>query len=129
MSRPFPLLNIRHEFKVQDDQHRGGFDVLRNFSVLGEEAGCESPQNTPAYIDNLCRLGLAEVPSMFQYTVPGVYDNLENHPTVLSHKQQLENHPTFVLRIERRGLKITDLGRQFCHICVVPHEQKTKGAI
>ena len=39
--------------------------------ATGEAAGCECVHLTPAYLDNLCRLGLADIPAMFQYTSPG----------------------------------------------------------
>ena len=73
--RPFPLLNVRREVRVETAIERGGRDVLVHFSLLGWEAGCEFPDMTPAYIDNLCRLGLTEVPTFSEYTAPGIYDH------------------------------------------------------
>lgn len=92
--------------------------MLVNHSQLGEIAGCEFQHLTPAYIDNLCRLGLAEVPSMFQYTSKGVYDNLENSAIVQKLKTDIETNPEFRVVLERRGLRITELGKQFAGICV-----------
>jgi Abortive infection alpha len=62
---PFPLLNVRWEYKTPTEEKKGGLDVLVNFSQLGEAAGCEFIHLVPAYIDNLCRLGLADIPAMF----------------------------------------------------------------
>lgn len=124
IDRPFPLLDVRREYKTQTATERGGFDILANFSTLGSEAGCEYPGMTPTYIDNLCRLGLTEIPAMFEYTAPGVYDLLEQHPDVAALKKAVESDPKWHLRLERRGLRITELGKQFRNICVMPHEGK-----
>lgn len=114
----FPLLNVRWEFKVQTEGKMGGKEVLVNFSLLGEIAGCEFNHLIPAYIDNLCRLGLAEIPLMWVYMTPGVYDPLEQSPTVMAVKAQIELNPELRATVERRGLRVTELGKQFAHICV-----------
>ncbi len=123
--RAFPLLEVRWDYAEQTPEHRGGQDILRNFSLLGNEASCSFPDLTPRYIDNICRLGLAEVPTFFEYTAPGIYDPLENHPIVLAVKAQVEADSARKFTINHRGLRITELGKQFCRICVVPHEQTT----
>ena len=115
----FPLLDVRWEFKNQTAEKSGGKDVLMNFSLLGVIAQCEFPQLTPTYIDNLCRLGLAEIPAMFQYTSVGVYDALENAQEVQQLKSQIEQNQEFRCSLERKGLRVTELGKQFARICVV----------
>jgi hypothetical protein len=121
--RPFPILNVRYEYKNQS-MRRGGQDILFHFSLLGEEAGCQLPQMTPSYISNICRLGLAEVPTFFEYTGAGVYDPLENHPTVLAAKEAIKSNEEWKVVVHRSGMRLTPLGKQFCNVCVVPHEQK-----
>lgn len=115
---PFPLLDVRWEFKNPSEGKSGGREVLVNFSQLGKIAGCEYQHLTPAYIDNLCRLGLAEVPTMFQYTAKGVYDVLENDAVVQKHKTDIEKNPEHIAVLERKRLRITELGKQFVRICV-----------
>lgn len=122
--RPLPLINVRREYKVHTDTERGGYDLLTNFSLLGWEAGCDYPDETPTYLNNLCRLGLAEIPTMYEYTTPNVYDALENNPKVQAFKTALEPNDKFRIDISRGGLRITDLGRLFCNTCVVSHEDK-----
>lgn len=117
-SMPLPLLNVRWEFKTPTEQKKGGMDMLVNFSQLGEAAGCEFNHLVPAYIDNLCRLGLADIPAMFVYMSPGVYDALENSSVVVAVKKQIEQSPDLKATIERKGLKITELGKQFATVCV-----------
>jgi abortive infection alpha-like protein len=122
--RPFPLLTVRREYKMETATERGGQDLLVHFSMLGYEAGCEYPQLTPAYIDNLCRLGLAEVPALLEYTAPGVYEPLENHAEVTALKQAFEKNEKWKINLHRKGLQVTEFGKQFCRVCVIPHDQK-----
>jgi hypothetical protein len=49
---------------------------------------------------------------------PGVYDALENSPVVVTVKTQIELNPDLRANIERKGLKITELGKQFATVCV-----------
>ena len=116
---PFPLLNVRWEYKTPTPEKTGGSDVLVNFSQLGVIAHCEFPYMTPMYIDNLCRLGLAEIPAMFIFTSIGVYDSLETSPEVQQKKTEIEQNPEWKCTYERRGLRITELGKQFARICVL----------
>jgi len=122
--RPFPLVTVRWDYKIQTETERGGQNVLVNFSLLGYEAGCEFPQLTSTYIDNLCRLGLAEIPTFFTYTAPGAYEALEKHPEILFVKRSLEANEKWNVSVQRKGLNVTVLGRQFCQVCVVSHDQK-----
>lgn len=114
----FPLLDVRWEIKNPTPENSGGNYVLVNFSFLGQEAKLEFPHLTPTYIDNLCRLGLAEVPAMFEYTAKGIYATLENDPKVLQAKADIEANPEWSFRVYRKGLRVTELGKQFATICV-----------
>lgn len=116
---PFPLLDVRWEYKNPTPEKTGGKEALVNFSQLGVIAQCEFPQQTPTYIDNICRLGLAEIPTMYQYTGKGVYDILENAPVVRQMILQIEQNPEFRYAIDRKGLRVTELGKQFARICVL----------
>jgi len=115
----FPLLTVRWEYKNPTPEKTGGQDVLVNFSLLGQQARLEFPHLTPTYIDNLCRLGLAEVPAMFQYTAKGLYDALENAPEVQQAKANIEANPEWSFTAARKGLRVTELGKQFATICVL----------
>jgi hypothetical protein len=114
-----PLLKVRWEYKNPTPEKTGGKDVLVNFSRLGEMAQCEFPQLTPTYVDNLCRLGLAEIPPMLHYTEKGVYDQLENAPEVQQQKLQIEQNPELTCVLEQKTLRVTELGKQFARICVL----------
>ncbi len=115
----FPLVTVRWEYKNPTPEENGGVDVLVNFSEIGKQAGVEFLNLTPTYLDNLCRLGLAEIPVMFQYTNKGTYDSLESAPEVLSVKSNIEQNPKLRAVVERKGLQVTQLGKQFAHVCVL----------
>lgn len=119
--RALPLIDVRAENK---DANKGGREVLTNFSLYGEEAKCEHPHLTPSYIDNLCRLGLIELPTFYEYKAPNVYDPLENHSTVQNVKQQIEENKELKCDIQRKGIRVTQLGRQFISACVIDHASK-----
>lgn len=115
----FPLLTVRWEYKAPTPEESGGMDVLVNFSLLGGQAGVEFPHLTPTYLDNLCRLGLAEIPQMFEYTGKGVYEPLENAQEVLNAKARIEANPKWRVQMQRQGLRVTELGKQFANVCVL----------
>lgn len=115
----FPLVNVRWEFRHPSDGKTGGQEILVNHSLLGRIAGCEFPQMTPTYLDNLCRLGLAEVPTFMQYTAKGVYDALESDPSVKQLVTAFDADPERKVVVERKAFRVTQLGHQFARICVV----------
>jgi hypothetical protein len=112
---PFPLVTIRAENK---EVEKGGFDVAVNLSLLGAMANLELPHLVPTYLDNLCRLGLADIPVSYTYTGVGIYDELENSPEVTLHKHMIERNPEHVFRLQRHAVKVTNLGMQFGTVCV-----------
>jgi hypothetical protein len=77
----------------------------------------QTPESTSA--GNHCRLGLAEVPPLFRYTAKGTYDSRESGPTVKDLVASIEQNDKIRLTIERKGLRGTQLGRQFVRTCVV----------
>jgi hypothetical protein len=119
VKRPYPLLDIRSNFKEGLEGKSGGVDVLMNFSLLGVQAEVEYPHLTPAYLNNLCRLGLAEMPGNgFTYTAAGLYEALESDPQVMKLKAEIETDPEREFEAVRGGLRITELGKQFAKVCV-----------
>lgn len=68
---------------------RGDQTVLENVSLIGEQAGCHRPQRTPAYIDNLCRLGVAERHGE-ELVGDEDYDVLSSRPEVAQAEEQIE---------------------------------------
>lgn len=118
--RPLPLITVRAESK----DGSGGSDVLVNFSLYGEEAKCEHIHLTTSYLDNLCRLGIIEIPAFLEYRAPNVYDPLENHPKIQAIKLQIERNEADKFEINRKGIILTTLGKQFISACVTDHASK-----
>ena len=116
---PLALINLRWEFRAASEGKTGGKEVLVNFSHMGTQAGCEFPLLTATYIDNLCRLGLCDMPAFYHYTSPHVYDAIESDPIVASLVADIESEPERIAMIERKGLRVTALGRQFIRACLV----------
>ena len=54
----------------------------------------------------------------------GVYDALEKHAMVQQAKKDIDADPKWVSQLNREGLVVTQLGRLFCRICVIPHGDK-----
>lgn len=118
--RVLPIMNLRWDYKPNDEGTSGGKTVIVNFSHLGQMAGCQFPQMTPTYLDNLCRLGLTEIPAIGGYTSKGVYDAIESDPVIKAVIAELEKNAKIVSVLEKKYLRITELGKQFAAICVVP---------
>ncbi len=113
-----PVITVKAEWV----DGSGEVDVRVNFSVFGEQAACEHPHLTPSYMDNLSRLGLIEIPDKF-YAAPGVYDELDNHPSIVELKDQLNSREGQKAEVQKKLVDITQLGRQFIKACVIDHRE------
>jgi Abortive infection alpha len=119
---PFPLLSLSSRLR-----HGGASRIeLRAFSLLGERAGCENPARTPAYLDNLARLGLVEIrPTRITDDVR-MFQELEEHPTVVAARARIEGQPPvrigpisepIVADVQYKSLFVTAFGQQFRGAC------------
>lgn len=111
----FPLVTVR---AVYEDEHKGGVDVAVNVSLLGLKAGLDYRKLTPSYLDNLCRLGLIEIPEQFRYIGEEVYSELESSDEVTLHRVFVEQTHKRVFELKRGGVRITNLGAQFGKVCI-----------
>ncbi len=82
---------------------------------MGWEASCEIPKQTPVYIDNLCRLGLAHISEFYIFTTPGIYEPLEEHPNIELIKKAIDEHDelkgSYRPVVNRKSLNLTELGK------------------
>lgn len=129
----FPLINIKiYDFKFNEQEYdkspllkmrlldRSYRYLPINFSAIGIEAACEHNQLTPYYINNLCRLGLAEVPEGASIADTNLYEILENQSDIQEFKQHLEEkEPNKTVTFQRGILGVTPLGKQFCTACAI----------
>ncbi len=120
------FLSTTSDIPVIDWQLKQGgepsYKLLRaNFSRLRREAGCTFPELTESYLDNLCRMGLIEIPRGLSLADKGTYEPLENDPEVESLREAIAKLPTpgASLSFERKIARLTAFGRLFCHACVI----------
>src|SRR3569623_65312 len=86
---PFPVLSVSSRLR-----HGGASRVeLHHFSLLGHQAGCRRPERTPAYLDNLTRLGFTELRATRVTDDTRMFEELENHPTVAAARDRIEAQP------------------------------------
>jgi len=106
------------DFKLKIKKGTGGeFNLVNNYSNIGEEAGCKYPDLTAQYIDNLCRLGLLHIPAGRHLVEPNAYDILLKTDEYEKFKAQHETEHTGVTEI-KKYIELTQLGIQFKEACV-----------
>lgn len=110
-----PMISISRATSGQ----QGQITIVSNYSHFGLHAKCEYPAMTPTYIDNLSRLGLIHVPEFGHYTDAIHYQALESHPEIVNLEKSIESNPGVSVSIQKKMVKITELGKQFARICVV----------
>jgi hypothetical protein len=125
---PYPLVTVVARYKY------GGpiSTELRNYSVLGLEAGCEHPDRVPLYIDNLCRLGLTEIRPVRVSDDTRAFKPVEQSAAVKAAIARIEANPPAPLKepgqdaddgdrvvpdVQRKALYVTDFGRRFYEAC------------
>ena len=124
---PYPLVTVGARYRFGERLST----ELRHFSQLGTQAGCEQPERTPLYVDNLCRLGLCELRPVRIADDTRMFRALEAHPDVkaaiariAARSPELESaHPNgddgnrVVADVQRTALHVTSFGRQFYEAC------------
>ncbi len=93
--------------------------VVRNFSNIAREAACEHRDLVPSYLDNLCRLGLLEMPPGKAMIVELAYEALESAKELATAKERIDASRDSTVAFERKIVAITTLGKQFCQACVI----------
>ncbi|WP_457265813.1 DUF4393 domain-containing protein [Pseudomonas sp. P5_C3] len=111
---PLPLLTVR----ADKDPGRGGYDVAVNVSLFGSLASLALPKLVPAYLDNLCRLGLIDIQPEYSYVDTTYYDALEKSEEIKAYQQQVASMPEHKCNLVRGAVIVTNLGKQFGSVCV-----------
>lgn len=94
--------------------------VAPGMSMIGPRAGCRYPEEVPAYLNNLFRLGLIWF-SREQLEDPMEYQVVEAQPDVLA-----AMHSVRFPKVVRRSIHLTPFGTGFCTACLVdPTEQSS----
>ncbi len=90
--------------------------VAPGMSMIGARAGCRYPDEVPAYLNNLFRLGLIWF-SREQLEDPMEYQVVEAQPDVLE-----AMHKVRFPKVVRRSIHLTPFGVGFCRACLVDPE-------
>lgn len=110
-----PLIDVKKIIKSLD-----GFRIIiRNFSFIGERAGCVHSTLTPTYLDNLIRLGLLEIVPNRYIKSEGLYEQLQEAKELNEIKKQIEDDDDLSIGFDKKKIELTDLGKQFCSACVI----------
>jgi len=124
---PYPLVTVGARYRFGERLST----ELRHFSLLGTQAGVEHPDRVAMYIDNLCRLGVAELRPVRIADDTRMFRPLEAHPEVVAAVARIEAripdleaaHPNgddgnrVVADVQRSALYVTSFGRQFYEAC------------
>jgi hypothetical protein len=88
-------------------------------SMIGARAGCRYPEEVPAYLNNLFRLGLIWF-SREQLEDPMEYQVVEAQPDVLAAMSSVR-----FPKVVRRSIHLTPFGIGFCRACLADPEDTT----
>jgi len=123
---PYPLLTVSARYRFGERLST----ELRHFSLIGTNAGCEHPERTAMYVDNLCRLGLAELRPVRIADDTRMFKALEANPQVKAAIARIEaripelesaapsgDDNRVVADVQRTALYVTAFGRQFYEAC------------
>jgi Abortive infection alpha len=87
--------------------------VMQGYSMIGAEAGCRFPDQVPAYLSNLHRLGLIWF-SRDPVRDRERYQVIEVQPEVIEALREAGRFSHVV----RRSIHLTPLGRNFCEVAL-----------
>lgn len=95
---------------------KGEFLTHRHVATIGVDAKCKSLHALPQLIDNLCRLGLTEIPPLRRLADDGRYDRIRALETFIQVKASVPQGGQFTEGLAMLGL--TPLGASFREACV-----------
>lgn len=110
-----PIITLRCK-----DKEGLGYDVVKNFSNIGELAECEETLDVSKYFDNLMRLGLLRSSEFSFQLSDELYAPLKNHRYILSHINDITSRKSGYNKVgvKKGYMEITDFGSAFCEICL-----------
>lgn len=108
-----PLINVR---MIVGQKQGTGITLIRNFSDIGYGI-CDYPGNICAYIENLERLKLIEIPPLLTLLNKDTYTKLKQHPAVLQVLKNNEHLPEVKFEYDEKFFQLTQFGIQFIQAC------------
>jgi len=95
--------------------------IRRNFNLIGYEAECAHPRRSPSYIENLARLGLAEISETSWISQQAAYEPLENSDDLKPYISAIDNTPNNEHSFNHKLARLTNFGDDFCYSCIRKH--------
>ena len=112
-----PIVTLRFE-----DEKGAGFDIIKNFSNVGELTNCAVPHNMGLYFDDLQRLGLVSIEHTIAATDKHLYEPLKNNEYILNMMKQAQNRPNQnKATLQESVVVLSDYGKAFCEACMTIH--------
>jgi hypothetical protein len=111
----YPLIDIQAKDKEKD----GFINVYSNYSHFSKKQTFAQPDLMPSYIDNLCRLGILEIPAMLWLAELNIYETLEADEELNDLKKLIQNKLGKNIKFGRKVIKLTSFGKQFIENVVV----------
>ena len=112
-----PTITVRWE-----NDKKAGIDKLKNFSIIGEQAGCEKPYPTDAYFVNLARLGLINYNEAYRKLVnEELYKPLKEHDYVKQYDlppEVITQYGYTQVEYKEGFIELSEFGKAFCSICL-----------
>ncbi|MCX6584087.1 MAG: DUF4393 domain-containing protein [Candidatus Aminicenantes bacterium] len=115
-----PLAELGYTVSME----KGHFTIIRHIGTLAFDAKCDNPDWLPKYVDNLCRLGLTEIPPMTKLAEDFRYDRIKELDLVKKTEQEIPKGSIFDFTPKMIGLTV--FGGAFRDACVTPPNDKSK---
>jgi hypothetical protein len=104
----YPVIDVRVERKDVDGYHI----VLHHYSHLQKIIVVKRSDLMPSYLDNLCRLGILEIPGEAHLTSENTYEPLENDEHIELYRKAI-GKTEHEISFRRRLIQLTTFGEQF----------------
>lgn len=87
--------------------------IIHNYSHIPKIVSVTRADLVSSYINNICRLGILEVPALVAITTPNTYEPLENDKDLEEVKYYIKNIMERKVNFSRKVLRTTSFGQQF----------------
>ena len=116
----YPLIDVKAK------RPTGGYNTyLRNFTLLADTANCSYPNLSCSYIENLARLGLAEIKNGEHLVNDDLYEPLRKHPIIITLVDFIKNAANQEVDYGKGIYVVTSLGYQFYNACISDKRMET----
>lgn len=106
----YPIINA--SFKILENKDSGSYPLLSKYSHLDKITSLTNSSLLPSYLDNLCRLGLLEIPPYVSYTNNNKYKEIEEDEFWNSIKEKAQKVGKEI-SFEQGIIRLTSYGELF----------------